>query len=74
MYLNNKDQVWLGHLIFLNEQIQELFYTIRQNPNKLDEILTEEIVNLYETELAKSTDYFGENLEDSWMKSYEVNK
>ena len=74
MYLNNKDQVWLGHLIFLNEEIQELFYTIRQNPNKLDEILTKEKINLYETEVAKSTDYYVENLEDSWMKSYEVKK
>jgi len=74
MYLNNKDIQWLNHLIYLSEEIQDLFYTIRQNPNELDEILTEEIVNFYETQLSESTDYFGENLENSWMKNYEVKK
>ena len=74
MYLNNKDIAWLNHLIYLSEEIQDLFYTIRQNPNELDEILTEEIVNFYETQLSESTDYFGENLENSWMKNYEVKK
>ena len=74
MYLNNKDIQWLNHLIYLSEEIQDLFYTIRQNPNELDEILTEEIVNFYQTQLAESTDYFGENLENSWMKNYEVKK
>ena len=74
MYLNNKDIQWLNHLIYLSEEIQDLFYTIRQNPNELDEILTKEIVNFYQTQLSESTDYFGENLENSWMKNYEVKK